>query len=276
MDIPAENQQIAQDGVAARKAIRLVWDEVRRYGATAVDIEISSISVAYRFRSQDGRSGEGGVNARYASAISSALMESFRLTLGIDVVEVSGIGSGLFQLSLAKREEAPSVAPVLSLVKSNDSAEVCEGADNHDDQLARSTILVVEDNQTFAKVLLRFLTRQGFSVTMCGDGLEALRRLEAGFVPNLIMSDLHMPNLSGDELAIKVRRIAALAGTPLVLLTSDRSVETELRALEAGVDLFLSKSEDPRLIAAYAKRLLSRASASSVHTIERMEKLAAC
>lgn len=260
--------QTTQDLTAARKAVRLVWDEVRRYGGAEVEIEVSSVDVAYSFHAADGRSGQGSVNARYSAAITSVLMESFRLTLGVDAVDIIGMGKGIFRLSLAKREELPTVPPVLSLVKSGDDASLKSGS--------LATIMVVEDNPTFSKVLVRFLGRQGFAVTVCGNGREALEKLESGFVPDLIMSDLHMPHLSGDEFAARVRRMAALETIPLLLLTSDRSIETELKALEIGVDLFLSKSEDPRLIAAYAKRLLKRAAAMSANSVETSEKIAAC
>ncbi len=275
MDNELKTQQLIQDMPAARKAVRLVWDEVRRYGGTEAEITISSAIVVYKFCSHDGRCGEGSVNARYASAITSALMESFRLTFGLDAVDVVGVGNGVFRLSLAKREEIATVTPMLSLVKSNDGIDKSGVSDDALAHTMLPTILVVEDNPTFSKVLVRFLGRQGFVVTVCGDGREAIEKLESGFVPDLIMSDLHMPHLNGDELASKVRSIAALEHTPLLLLTSDRSIETELKALEIGVDLFLSKSEDPRLIAAYAKRLLKRAAAPVVPQ-QLPEKAAAC
>lgn len=257
----------ASEKVAARKAVRLVWDEVRRYGATLVDISVASDRVAYHFVARDGRKGEGSVNPRYASAMSEALMESFRMILGVDSVEVTGIGSGTFRLTLAKREpaavpQAASNLKNLSLVKpagARSSGQlVSMPARESSDRKSQKTVLVVEDSATFSKVLVRFLERQGFAVQHCEDGRAALEKLQSGMQPDLVISDLHMPHVSGDEFAAQMRAISGLELTPLILLTSDRSVDVELKAIESGVDLFLPKSEDPRIITAYAKRLISR------------------
>jgi len=263
-----ENDQPSADQLlAARKAVRLVWDEVRRYGASLVTIEVSSTKIAYSFQARDGRKGEGSVNPRYSAAMSQALMQSLKMNLGLDSVEITGVGSGKFKLSLARRpaetDSSAQGSNILSLVKPISLAEpkkepAASVKISTEIGVPGISVLVVEDNPTFSRVLVRFLERQGYTVHLCADGREAIEKLQSGLIPSLVISDLHMPHVSGDEFAVLMRRICALKKTPLMLLTSDRAIETELRALEAGADLFLAKSEDPRLIAGYAKRLLVR------------------
>jgi len=80
----------------------------------------------------------------------------------------------------------------------------------------KSKILVVDDVDTIARVYARFLERQGYEVRIAFNGEEALEEYER-FNPDLVISDIRMPKMSGFELANEIRKINA--DQKIVLMT---------------------------------------------------------
>jgi CheY-like chemotaxis protein len=89
-------------------------------------------------------------------------------------------------------------------------------------------------------MLGELLRDAGYEVVLAADGLAALRELE-GFRPDVILTDLEMPNINGLELTAHIRRDAALAHVPIVMITSRSQDKHRLQALEAGVTEYLTK-----------------------------------
>lgn len=79
-------------------------------------------------------------------------------------------------------------------------------------------ILVVEDTEFFRVYLTDLLTEAGFRVTTVRDGMEALERLDAER-PDLVVTDLLMPRLSGFELCQKIKGHPATASLPVIMMT---------------------------------------------------------
>jgi DNA-binding NtrC family response regulator len=69
----------------------------------------------------------------------------------------------------------------------------------------KAKILVVDDVDTIARVYGRFLEREGYEVRIAFNGEEALQEFES-FHPDLVISDIRMPNMSGFELANAIRK----------------------------------------------------------------------
>jgi len=80
----------------------------------------------------------------------------------------------------------------------------------------KSKILVVDDVDTIARVYARFLERQGYEVRIAFNGEEALEEFER-FNPDLVISDIRMPKMSGFELANEIRK--KNADQKIVLMT---------------------------------------------------------
>ena len=100
-------------------------------------------------------------------------------------------------------------------------------------------ILVVEDEPTIQRLLERMLERRGHQVTLASDGGAALRLLESNEY-DVILSDLRMPGLSGEDLLRRLRERDDDAVRRLVFMTGDAVSETSARIVEdAGVPVLL-------------------------------------
>ena len=101
-------------------------------------------------------------------------------------------------------------------------------------------ILVVEDNDLNRKLFCDVLRSQGYAVEPVGDGLEALARAR-DFVPNLIIMDIQMPNISGLDLIEIAKADAVLRGIPVLAVTAYAGKGDEDRIREAGAEGYLAK-----------------------------------
>lgn len=119
-----------------------------------------------------------------------------------------------------------------------------------------ATVFVIDDNPTFARVLEQFLERLNVESRLFRSAEEAWATLEDGAELDLIVCDVHMPGMGGREFVRRLRERLAAGDIPVVMLTSDDSLETEIELLGVGADIFFSKSEDPRRLAAYIERLI--------------------
>ena len=101
-------------------------------------------------------------------------------------------------------------------------------------------ILLVEDEPTLLRVLEMILTDAGYVVTACVDGEQALRKFKASpDAWHLVVSDVTMPRLSGDALALALREIRP--GLPVILMTGNTMLVTPRRLHALGVAAVLEK-----------------------------------
>jgi putative two-component system response regulator len=101
-------------------------------------------------------------------------------------------------------------------------------------------ILVVDDNPSVLSVLRHALLADGHQVTLAADGLEALARVAAE-PPDLVLLDLDMPNLRGDEVCRRLKSDPATRLIPVVMVTAMCAFQNKLAAWEYGADDFLTK-----------------------------------
>ncbi|NKE65420.1 response regulator [Ramlibacter sp. RBP-2] len=106
---------------------------------------------------------------------------------------------------------------------------------------APRTILLAEDSITSRTLLKNVLELAGYEVELAADGVQALARLRAGRF-DAVVSDIEMPNLDGIGLTRAIRADAALAGLPVILVTSLASREDRERGAEAGASAYIAKS----------------------------------
>jgi len=103
----------------------------------------------------------------------------------------------------------------------------------------KDTVLIVEDNAELLNFLASKL-RNSFTVLTATDGEEALR-LALKAVPNLVLSDLMMPQLDGIQLTDKLKTDIRTSHIPIVLLTAKNEQETRIDGLKTGADDYLTK-----------------------------------
>src|SRR5205807_8810586 len=98
-------------------------------------------------------------------------------------------------------------------------------------------ILVVDDEQEITFVLRSGLTKHGYDVRVAGEGEAALDLFRA-WTPDLVITDLAMPNMSGLILCQQLRKISAV---PIIILSVRDNEATKVEALDAGADDYVSK-----------------------------------
>jgi two-component system response regulator RegX3 len=120
-------------------------------------------------------------------------------------------------------------------------------------------ILLVEDDDGIADLVVLNLGREGMAVERCRDAESALRAV-AREEPNAILLDLGLPGVDGLDLCRFVRRRSR---TPILIVTSRREEEDKVRGLELGADDYLTKPFGVRELVARVKALLRRAEPES-------------
>jgi two-component system cell cycle response regulator DivK len=117
-------------------------------------------------------------------------------------------------------------------------------------------ILVVEDNRDSREMLVLLFQHEGYSVVAARDGREGLQmaREEA---PELIITDLHMPHLSGVEMIAQLRGQEPFEHTPILAMTAYDNSE-ERRAIEAGASFAVMKPVAIEELFRHVARLLNR------------------
>jgi putative two-component system response regulator len=101
-------------------------------------------------------------------------------------------------------------------------------------------ILVVDDNPFIASLLQQGLAAEGYQVIVARDGLEALEQV-ADASPDLILLDLDLPHLSGDEICRRLKSNPLTQLIPIVMVTVMGAFQNKLAAWEYGADDFLTK-----------------------------------
>ena len=122
--------------------------------------------------------------------------------------------------------------------------------------LQPATILVVDDNPDLRAYVSRILRQVGYQVVMARNGEEGFRMTQERR-PQLIVTDLMMPMVSGLDLIRMIRDSADLKGTPIILLTAKADEMTRIEGAERGADGYLSKPFNDRELLAEVRNLLA-------------------
>ncbi len=126
----------------------------------------------------------------------------------------------------------------------------------------RRTALVVDDATTMRKFHRSVLEQAGFAVAEAMDGVQALEQmLHDPRRFGLVVADVNMPGLDGYALVGRLRAEAALAGLPVIMITTEREPRDAERGFAAGANLFLAKPVRPERLAAFAQAISVQAGA---------------
>ena len=107
-------------------------------------------------------------------------------------------------------------------------------------------VLLVDDSPVMRRYVARTLEMIGMEITVheAGNGKDAMSKAFE-IRPDLIITDLNMPEMSGGELLAAVGRTAELRGTPMIVMSADRSAERPDQMILAGAMAYLTKPVTP-------------------------------
>lgn len=120
----------------------------------------------------------------------------------------------------------------------------------------KKRILVVDDEEYIQQLLQTVLSKEGYEVSVAGDGDEALRLIEQDAY-DLVVLDIMMPGTDGLEVLRQVKSSERLKFTPVIIMTALMDRDVRYRALDLGADEFLNKPIDIYELRARVRTLLS-------------------
>jgi len=144
------------------------------------------------------------------------------------------------------------------------------GAIKPDNREMDCSLLLVEDDDTIRETILEALNQEGFQVTACANGRDALKVLQTQNIPEptfaLVVLDLMLPGLDGLELCRQLRQ--AGDSTPILVVSARDSEADRVRGLDVGADDYLVKPFGMRELVARCRALLRRSlSATAMPTV---------
>ncbi len=118
-------------------------------------------------------------------------------------------------------------------------------------------ILIVEDDEDMIHILRSILELEGYEIAYAGDGEEGLKAI-GEYKPNLVILDLILPKIDGNEICRRVKKDPELSKIPIIMLTAKGTTRDELEGVMDGADDYITKPFNPLDLIETIKYLLSR------------------
>jgi two-component system phosphate regulon response regulator PhoB len=123
--------------------------------------------------------------------------------------------------------------------------------------MAAPRVLVVEDEDSLATLLQYNLDKEGYQVSIAGDGEEALVQIDEA-MPDLILLDWMLPKVSGIEVCRRLRARPETKNLPIIMLTARVEETDKVRGLDTGADDYVAKPFSMSELAARIRAVLRR------------------
>jgi len=251
-------------------------EDAESFGQSQATLIFTGKQIQYCLRDKDGKKAVGSID----TCIKNALQEFIEIalhasSLKINLLETQGLrnlkveraenpseyhlswyeGNFIREIQLSQNSSSPSLES-----KTEDlSTSSRERAEKGKRVVKSRAVLIIEDNAAFANVLTRFLGRQNIASRIAPTAHEALEIINnEPRKPALIVCDIHMPGLTGLDFVSKVRAERKSSKIPVIMLSSDESADIRIQAINNGADVFIAKSEDPRILFAHVNRILGQ------------------
>ena len=108
-------------------------------------------------------------------------------------------------------------------------------------------VLVVDDDPDIVEILKYNLKNSGYSVKSAGNGVEAIKKAKK-FIPDIILMDVMMPEMSGIEACEEIKNINQLSQAIIIFLSARSEDYTQISAYDAGADDYISKPVKPKIL----------------------------
>lgn len=116
------------------------------------------------------------------------------------------------------------------------------------------SILLVDDKPEIAKIIMLYLS--GYEVRYEENPIKAIGWLTEGNMPDIIISDLNMPEMSGEEFLCYLKANEMFSDIPVLILSSVESSANRIRLFEEGAEDFILKPFNPEELRVRIKRIL--------------------
>jgi two-component system cell cycle response regulator len=137
--------------------------------------------------------------------------------------------------------------------------------------ILRKKILVVEDNNDFGELLTKLLNRFGYDVIQGGSGIAVINQASEK-QPDLILMDICLPEMTGDELTARLKANPATRDIPVIIITAFQEPGVKNRALDAGAAEILRKPFGLTMLRGILDRYLSTDESSENCCTPKSEK----
>ncbi len=134
------------------------------------------------------------------------------------------------------------------------------------------TILVADGDPKNLQILRENLESSGFEVIVAADGVQAWQKISAG-LPDLILSEVNLPQLDGFQLLEKLKADPATSAIPLMFLTNRRELQDRVRSLRGGVKDYMIKPLHVKEVLARIRMILRRMERLKEDEVETSHKL---
>ena len=118
-------------------------------------------------------------------------------------------------------------------------------------------ILIVEDDAYMQLILKKFLSKV-YEIEICTTAMDALSFLQNGNLPDLVITDLNTPKLSGLDLVTQMQVSDFFKSIPVIILSGEDSSEKRIQCLDTGADDFIVKPFNPAELEARVRAVLRR------------------
>ena len=106
--------------------------------------------------------------------------------------------------------------------------------------MAQPRILIIEDERGLTQTLNWFFNKEGYEVTVSGDGAEGLRKAQTG-LPDVVLLDLNLPGMNGLDVCRELRAGERTRDIPIIILTAKSEEADQLVGFSLGADDYVTK-----------------------------------
>ena len=127
--------------------------------------------------------------------------------------------------------------------------------------MAQPRILIVEDERGLTQSLTWFFNKEGYEVTVSGDGAEGLRKAQTA-LPDIVLLDLNLPGMNGLDVCRELRAGDRTRDIPIIMITAKTEETDQVVGYSLGADDYVGKPFSNKILLHKVKALLRRAQGS--------------